>query len=83
MTTRFEPAGATLPTINITLKNWFRKPMSPGMTMTPGIGGTNRSWPSRSGTFNVNPTTREVRDLCLQLQRVGNDRLQARQRRRL
>ena len=34
------PVGATLATISMTLKNWFRNPMSPGMTMTPGIGGT-------------------------------------------
>ena len=31
--------------------------MSPGMTMTPGIGGTSRSWPASDGIFSVNPTT--------------------------
>ena len=38
-TTRFESAGAAFPTISMTLKYWFRKPMSPGITTTPGIGG--------------------------------------------
>ena len=44
-TTRFDPSGATLATISMTLKNWLRNPMSPGMTMTPGMGGTTKSWP--------------------------------------
>ena len=57
VTTRFEPAGATLPTISITLKNWSRKPMSPGMTTTPGMGGTKKFWPASCGTLSENPTT--------------------------
>ena len=57
VTTRFDPPGAALDTISITLKYWLRKPMSPGMTMTPGMGGTPKSWPLRSGIDSEKPMT--------------------------
>ncbi len=78
VTTRFEPAGATLPTISITLKNWFRKPMSPGID---DDAGDRRHEEVLS--FDVRNLQREaehaqVRDLRLHpLERVGDDRLQA------
>ncbi len=57
-TTRFDPAGATLPTMSSTLKNWLRNPMSPGITMTPGMGGTTSCWPCGVlGGCRVKPTT--------------------------
>jgi hypothetical protein len=58
VTTRREPSGATLPTISITLKYWLRNPMSPGMTMTPGMGGTQKSCaPSAASYCSVKPVT--------------------------
>ena len=56
-TTRREPPGATLPTMSSTLKYWLRNPMSPGITTTPGIGGTTKFWPLSSGTRRANPVT--------------------------
>jgi len=56
-TTSPEPSGATLPTMSMTEKYWFKKPISPGMTITPGMGGIV----SPSGTIlsnvRVNPLT--------------------------
>ena len=56
-TTRREPPGATLPTMSSTLKYWLRNPMSPGITTTPGIGGTTKFWPLSSGTRSAKPVT--------------------------
>ena len=57
VTTRFDPSGAAFPTISSTLKYWLRKPMSPGITITPGIGGTTRLFPCSPGAVKVNPMT--------------------------
>ena len=73
LTTRREPSGATLATISSTLKYWLRKPMSPGITTTPGIGGTTKFCPCRVGTRSAKPVTLRLGIGRLDLQRVGHD----------
>lgn len=56
-TTRLEPSGAALPTISMTLKYWLRKPISPGITTTPGMGGTTNCCPAKVSGLRLKPWT--------------------------